>query len=101
LAYLVSARDQALPLADELSRLTGHLKTVNERLWQVEDELRLCEKAADFGPRFVQLARSVYQWNDQRAALKRQINELLGAAFLEEKSYEGPGATPNAGDLSE
>jgi hypothetical protein len=47
----------------------------------------LCERQADFGAKFVELARSVYMKNDQRAAVKRRINELLGSAILEEKSY--------------
>jgi hypothetical protein len=51
------------------------------------------EKAADFGPRFVELARSVYQTNDRRAAVKRRINERLGSAILEEKSYATNGPT--------
>ena len=53
----------------------------------IEDEIRLCERDEDFGPRFIALARSVYGSNDRRAALKRQINELLGSRLLEEKSY--------------
>jgi hypothetical protein len=87
LAALEAARDRALAPSDELARLTAELRAVNEALWQVEDDLRACERAADFGPRFVELARSVYRRNDERAALKRQINELLGAAFSEQKSY--------------
>ncbi|MBX2796554.1 MAG: hypothetical protein KTR31_02760 [Myxococcales bacterium] len=60
---------------------------VNEALWDVEDVLRRHEAAADFGDRFVQLARSVYQLNDRRALLKRQINEQLGSDLVEEKDY--------------
>lgn len=63
------------------------LKSVNESLWRIEEEIRGCERASDFGPRFIELARSVYQQNDRRAALKRQINELLGSRIVEEKSY--------------
>ena len=88
LASLAAARDRALPPAAELARVTAELRAVNERLWQVEDALRVCEKAGDFGSRFVELARSVYRLNDERAGFKRKINELLGARFLEEKSYE-------------
>jgi tetratricopeptide (TPR) repeat protein len=87
LAELTAARERCLPNSAELARLTGALKAVNEALWQVEDDLRECERARDFGPRFIQLARSVYQHNDRRAALKRQINELLGSRLIEEKSY--------------
>jgi hypothetical protein len=66
------------------------LHAVNRALWDVEDALRACERAADFGPGFVALARSVYRLNDERAALKRAINLRLGSRLLEEKSY-GPG----------
>ena len=84
---LVRARDRCLPGSAALNDLTAELKAVNEALWQVEDDLRLCEQAGDFGPRFVELARSVYQRNDHRAVLKRQINQLMGSRFFEEKSY--------------
>jgi tetratricopeptide (TPR) repeat protein len=87
LAELTAARERCLPNSAELTRLTSALKTVNEALWQVEDDLRECERTCDFGPRFIQLARSVYQHNDRRAALKRQINEQLGSRLIEEKSY--------------
>lgn len=87
LRELTAARERCLPDSTELMRLTSALKTVNEALWQVEDDLREWERTRDFGPRFVQLARSVYQHNDRRAALKRQINEQLGSRLIEEKSY--------------
>jgi len=87
LAALAAARDRAIAASAELTRLTADLKRVNEALWDIEDAIRVCEHNQDFGPRFIELARSVYRNNDDRAALKRQINELLGARFLEEKSY--------------
>ena len=87
LAMLVAARDRAVPGSAELARLATELKAVNEARWQIEDEIRRCERDEDFGPRFVALARSVYRTNDRRAALKRQINELLGSKLIEEKSY--------------
>jgi hypothetical protein len=87
LALLVAARDCTVPGSAELTRLETELKGVNEALWQIEDEIRLCERGEDFGPRFIALARSVYRSNDRRAALKRQINELLGSKLIEEKSY--------------
>ena len=72
---------------DELEVLVSQLKSVNESLWHVEDDIRDCERSKDFGPKFVELARSVYHQNDLRAALKRQINDLLGSKIVEEKSY--------------
>ncbi|HEY7158656.1 MAG TPA: DUF6165 family protein [Gemmataceae bacterium] len=87
LATLMAVHDRCLRPSAELTALRDDLRSVNEVLWSVEDELRLCEQTQDFGPRFVELARSVYQHNDRRAVLKRRINELLGSRLLEEKSY--------------
>jgi hypothetical protein len=87
LAALRQAHQQGVPPSEDLRVLTAELKRVNERLWEVEDEIRLCERNGDFGPRFIELARSVYRNNDRRAALKREINELLGSKLIEEKSY--------------
>jgi hypothetical protein len=53
----------------------------------IEDDIRECERAKDFGPRFVELARAVYFTNDARATTKRKINDLLGSELVEEKSY--------------
>jgi len=87
LDLLSETADDTLPPSGSLDRLVEELQSVNEALWDIEDAIRDCERAADFGPRFVELARSVYVTNDRRAALKRQINELLGSAIVEEKSY--------------
>jgi tetratricopeptide (TPR) repeat protein len=87
LAVLEAARDRALRSSAELQELTAELKRTNEALWQVEDDLRRCEREQDFGGRFVELARSVYRHNDHRAALKRRINDLLGSFLKEEKAY--------------
>jgi hypothetical protein len=96
LAALAAVRDGALPPSPELAALAAQLKAVNEALWQVEDDLRACERRQDFGPRFVELARSVYRHNDRRAALKRAVNDLLGSRLVEEKSY-APYAAPGDG----
>ncbi len=87
LETLQRARDAGVPASDELGRLTAELKAVNENLWEIEDDIRDCERAQEFGPRFIELARAVYVTNDQRAALKRQINDLLGSRIVAEKSY--------------
>ena len=63
------------------------LQAVNTELWNVEDALRQLEAEQRFDQMFIELARSVYQLNDQRAAIKRQINEACGSTLLEEKSY--------------
>ena len=87
LALLSAARDQHLPTSTQLTGLTAALKTINETLWVIEDDIRNCERKQDFGARFIELARSVYFSNDKRAALKKEINLLLNAELMEEKSY--------------
>jgi hypothetical protein len=87
LASLVRERDAALSRSEEWAALAAELKAVNSALWDVEDELRRCERARDFGERLVELARSVYRRNDERAALKRRIDEFLGAPWGEQKEY--------------
>jgi len=66
----------------------AQLKAVNEALWDIEDRIRFKEKAQAFDAEFVELARSVYFRNDERAAIKRAINVKLGSQLVEEKSYE-------------
>ena len=87
LDMLVGARDSRVTASPELAVITKELREVNERLWDIEDEIRECERDKDFGGTFVELARSVYTQNDRRAALKRAINELLDSGLVEEKSY--------------
>jgi len=87
LAVLQAARDRSLEPSPEIIELSAQLRSANELLWQVEDDLRGCEQVQDFGPRFVELARSVYQHNDRRAALKRRLNEMLESDFADEKDY--------------
>lgn len=72
----------------QLPALVQALKEINALLWDVEDGKRHCERHQTFGQDFVELARKVYFGNDQRAAIKRQINELLGSALIEEKSHK-------------
>jgi hypothetical protein len=70
-----------------LAQCTADLKRVNEALWEIEDAIRECEAGGDFGPRFIELARSVYRQNDERARLKRKLNVAAGSRYVEEKSY--------------
>ena len=81
-----SAREDGLS-GPSIDLLTDQLAAVNGRLWTIEDALRACERQADFGPRFVAFARSVYCENDTRAAIKHAINTLASSALVEEKSY--------------
>lgn len=79
--------DASVQKTAELDALRAKLKEINLKLWVIEDDIRDCERAKDFGAKFVELARAVYFTNDERAAVKRQINEMLGSAIMEEKSY--------------
>lgn len=76
-----------------LAELKAGLRDVNLALWEIEDEIRAKEAQSDFGRDFVELARAVYKTNDSRAAIKRQINGLLGSELVEEKSYADYGAS--------
>ena len=63
------------------------LKDVNSKLWDIEDDIRICEKNSDFADKFVQLARSIYFLNDDRANIKLEINNLTGSKIKEIKEY--------------
>lgn len=88
LGQLQSVYQERIEQSVELDALVSELRLVNERLWDIEDEIRSCERDKAFGNTFVELARSVYRTNDRRADLKYQINGLLGSELVEEKSYE-------------
>ena len=79
--------DAATGLAD-IGDARARLKKVNEALWDIEDKIRLKESARAFDDEFVELARSVYVTNDQRANIKKEINLALGSELVEEKSYQ-------------
>ncbi|MEM1400355.1 MAG: DUF6165 family protein [Pseudomonadota bacterium] len=87
LGVLEKCRKANVPDSETITALFADLRKVNEALWEIEDDIRDCEAAGDFGDKFIQLARSVYLTNDKRAALKKEINLALNAAIVEEKSY--------------
>ncbi len=88
LEELLAQTDAARTLiSDQLSALTNELQTINTKLWDAEDGLRLLEAEQQFDAKFIHLARSVYQLNDHRSAIKRQINLCCGSDLMEEKSY--------------
>ena len=72
----------------DISRERADLLNVNETLWDIEDRIRLKERAQEFDQEFIALARAVYFRNDERAAFKREINLKLGSQLVEEKSYQ-------------
>lgn len=76
------------PLSQQdVSSQIDQLKKVNESLWDIEDNIRRKEAGQEFDDEFIQLARSVYHENDIRAAVKKEINTMLGSSLVEEKSY--------------
>jgi hypothetical protein len=77
--------------AIDIVDLQQALKAVNARLWTIEDDIRIKEQRQEFDAEFVRLARSVYFENDERARVKRAINERLGSTLVEEKSYQDYG----------
>jgi Lhr-like helicase len=64
------------------------LLAVNTKLWDIEDDIRAKESEQAFDREFIELARAVYISNDERAALKKRINQKLGSKIVEEKSYK-------------
>ena len=80
----------------DVAELRAQLKAVNERLWAIEDDIRMKERAQAFDEEFIRLARAVYFENDERARIKKDINLALGSAYVEEKCYQDyrAGAAP-------
>ena len=71
----------------KLDELFNSLKKINEKLWVIEDDKRLCEKNSDFGEKFIKLSRDVHLLNDNRAKLKLEINNYTGSKIKEIKEY--------------
>ena len=88
LGFLSDIVSNSKGVYDAISPLKNELKEVNLNLWQVEDEIRDKEYSQEFDEKFISLARSVYRLNDDRANLKKQINEMLFSELKEEKSYK-------------
>jgi len=84
---LVQERNKNIDLNDEINNLYIELKTVNEKLWIIEDEKRLCEKNSKFDEKFIQISRNIHLLNDRRAAIKLNINKILGSNIREIKLY--------------
>ncbi len=87
LASLYETYQQYIGNSTRVQQLRQKLKTINEILWNIEDDIREKERNQIFDNEFIQLARRVYLNNDQRCAIKRRINILLGSHIIEEKSY--------------
>ena len=73
---------------EQIRTLSGELKSINEALWEIEDDIRDEERNKRFGDRFIELARAVYVTNDERANAKKKVNLHLNSSIVEEKSYQ-------------
>ncbi|MBF0224910.1 MAG: hypothetical protein HQK76_05590 [Desulfobacterales bacterium] len=87
LNIIIETKKKYIPESNELSIIYEDLKCINRLLWDIEDNIRDCEREKNFGEKFISLARSVYITNDKRAEIKRKINNLLGSEIIEEKAY--------------
>ena len=88
LEMLTRVWDQAVEADAEITALTAELKSINESLWEIEDDIRDEERNKRFGDRFIELARAVYVTNDERANAKKKVNLHLNSTIVEEKSYQ-------------
>ena len=73
----------------QIASIAEELRTINGELWDIEDAIRECEQRSDFGPEFIELARSIYLTNDRRARIKQRIDAAVGSDIVEQKSYKG------------
>ena len=87
--YLVLNKqlDENITLNDELKKLYEELKAINIKLWDIEDNKRMCEKNSDFGKNFIKLSRDVHFLNDDRAKIKLEMNNHTGSTIKEIKEY--------------
>ena len=88
LSSLNETMKKYIPDENLIKKYMSNLKEINLKLWDIEDEKRLAEKNNDFGKKFIELARNVYKFNDERAKIKLSINSTLGSNIKEVKSYE-------------
>ena len=85
---LKEIQTSSIEITGEIKDLFQSVKNVNIKLWNTEDKLRICEKNKDFDKNFIELARSVYFANDERAELKSKINKILKSNIIEIKQYD-------------
>ena len=84
---LNETKNKNINFSKEIEILYKDLKETNEKLWKIEDKIRLCEKNSDFKDKFIQLSRDVYFTNDKRSKTKSEINKILGSNIKEVKQY--------------
>ena len=84
---LKEVKDSQIESTEKLEKLYIEIKKINLNLWNIEDEIRICEKRKDFSQKFIDIARSVYFNNDKRSKIKAEINKILGSNIKEIKHY--------------
>ena len=88
LGMLEKVWNEAVDDDEQIRTLSSELKSINEALWEIEDDIRDEERNRRFGERFIELARAVYVTNDERANAKKEVNLHLNSSIVEEKSYQ-------------
>ena len=84
---LEETKKSNIEISANLEKLVNHLKEINLKLWNIEEQKRLCEKNSDFGEKFIKLSRDVHFLNDDRAKIKLEINNHSGSKIKEIKEY--------------
>ena len=84
---LKESQDSNIETTEKTKKLYDEIKEINLKLWDIEDNIRICEKNKDFGKKFIDLARAVYLTNDKRSKIKHKINEMVGSNIKEVKQY--------------
>ena len=87
LSSLNDILEKTIPELSKIQMLIEKLKSINLKLWDIENGKRLSERKNDFGEKFIELSRSVYKNNDERAKIKLEINNILGSNIKEVKSH--------------
>ena len=84
---LNETKNKNISFSEKIDILYKNLKGTNEKLWETENKVRLCEKNSDFKEKFIQISRDIYFANDQRSKIKLEINKILGSNIKEVKQY--------------
>ena len=84
---LNETKSKNINFSEKINILYNDLKETNKKLWEIENEIRLCEKNSDFKEKFIQVSRDIYFANDKRSKIKLEINKILGSNIKEVKQY--------------
>ena len=84
---LKETKSKNISFSEKIDILYNDLKKTNKKLWEIENEIRLCEKNSDFKEKFIQVSRDIYFANDKRSKIKLEINKILGSNIKEVKQY--------------